>query len=212
MAAKVITIAQQKGGSGKTTLAVHLSTQLAHAGQRVAALDIDPQASLGAWYRLRETTLGDRAWSCEVFPISGWRLQGTLDRLSLSREFVLIDTPPRAESDTRAAIRAARLVLIPVQPSPVDLWATLPTLEVARAERKPVLLVVNRMPSRAILAEEMVGRLGRHGIAVAKTTLGNRTAYAASLAEGLGVVEAYPGTPAALEIAALAEEVLAALG
>jgi len=210
MPAAVLTIAQQKGGAGKTTLAAHLSVALAAGGMRVAAIDIDPQGSLSHWAGLRRARLGEGR-APEVLTLSGWRLPGALDRLRGTTDIVLVDSPPHAESDARTAIRGASLVLAPVQPSPVDLWASKATLELARAEARPVLLVVNRMPPRTALAQEMVATLAAAGIAVAAATLGNRVAFAASLAEGLGVTEHQPGGAAAEEIRLLAAEITARL-
>ena len=120
---------------------------------------------------------------------------------------MLIDSPPHAATEARIAVRAATLVIVPVQPSPMDLWATQPTLEMAVSERRPSLLVVNRMPSRARLATEMAEKLGALGIGVATATLGNRIAFAESLADGAGVSESEAGSAAAGEIAAVAEEI-----
>lgn len=209
MTAKVLTVAQQKGGAGKTTLAAHLGVALASLGCRLTLIDVDPQGSLSAWHAARTQARGSSARDLQFQRLSGWRLPMSVERLTASRDVILIDSPPHAEIDSRLAVRAADLVLVPVQPSPVDLWATGATLELARAEGRPTLLVINRMPARANLADEMVLRLATYKIAVARTTLGNRIAFAASLAEGAGVTESFPGSPAAEEIYRLAAEVLA---
>ena len=211
MTAKVLTVAQQKGGAGKTTLAVHLGVALSALGCRLTLIDVDPQGSLTAWHHAREQARGPDGGKLDFQRLSGWRLPTTVERLAARRDIIVIDSPPHAEIDSRLAVRAADLVLVPVQPSPVDLWATGPTLELARAEGKSALLVINRMPARANLAEEMVERLAVYKIAVARTTLGNRIAFAASLNEGAGVTESAPTSPAAEEIYRLAAEVLAML-
>lgn len=207
MAARIITIAQQKGGAGKTTLAAHLA--LAWAGScRVAVIDIDPQASLATWFRLRRERLGALAPGIEVAALGGWRVAAEVERQARSHDVVVIDTAPHAETEARIAIRAASLVLVPVQPSPMDVWATRPTLELARQERVPSLLVLNRVPSRARLTETMEGELAALGAPRAQTEIGNRVAFAAALAEGKSILEAAPGSRAADEITALAREVL----
>ena len=208
MAGKIITIAQQKGGAGKTTLAAHLALAWA-ATRRVAIVDIDPQASLAAWFRLRRERLGARALGIEVAALGGWRVEREVERQAKSHDIVLIDTAPHAETEARIALRAASLVLVPVQPSPMDVWATRPTLELARQERVPALLVLNRVPARANLTEAMAGELAALGAPLAAAQIGNRVALAAALAEGRGILEAAPSSRAAAEIAALAEEVLA---
>jgi chromosome partitioning protein len=96
-----------------------------------------------------------------------------------------------------------------VQPSPMDVWATRPTLDLARQERVPALLVLNRVPARANLTELMASALQGLGAPIAATQIGNRVALAAALAEGRGIVEAAPTSRAADEVVALAKEVLA---
>lgn len=203
---KIITIAQQKGGAGKTTLAAHLALAWAESG-RVAIIDIDPQASLATWFRRRRERFGALVPGIEVAALGGWRVAAEVERQAKSHDIVVIDTAPHAETEARIAVRAASLVLVPVQPSPMDLWATQPTLELAWSERRPVLLIVNRMPARSRLADEMVTKLSAFDIGVARATLGNRVAFAETMASGAGVSEAEPGSPAAQEIAALGQEI-----
>lgn len=210
MAAKIITIAQQKGGAGKTTLAAHLALAWA-AASRVAIIDIDPQASLATWFRLRRERLGALAPGIEVAALGGWRVAGEVERQARSHDIVVIDSAPHAETEARIAVRLASLVLVPVQPSPMDVWATRPTLELARQERVPALLVLNRVPARANLTEAMASELDALGVPVATAQIGNRVALASALAEGKGIIEAAPSSRAAEEVAALAREVLAAI-
>ena len=213
MTSRIITVAQQKGGAGKTTLVAHLAVACAAAGKSVAAVDIDPQQSLSAWYRLREERLGgerlgDRGAGLLVSQVKGWRSRGEVSALARAHDLVLIDSPPHAETEARIAIRAADLVLVPVQPSPMDVWATRATLALAAAEKVPALLVLNRVPPRANLTEEMVAEAERLGGRIATSRIGNRVAFASALAEGRAVGESHPRSRAAQEIAALAEEVL----
>ena len=207
MAAKIITIAQQKGGAGKTTLAAHLAVAWA-AIARVAVVDIDPQASLSTWFRLRQERRAASVPGIEVAALSGWRITGEVERLAKRHDVVVIDSAPHAEVEARIAVRAASLVLVPVQPSPMDVWATRPTLELARAERVPALVVLNRVPARATLTEAMTAELNALGVPLASARIGNRVALAAALAAGRGILEAAPTSRAAAEIAALAKEVL----
>jgi chromosome partitioning protein len=109
----------------------------------------------------------------------------------------------------RIAVRAAGLVVVPVQPSPLDLWATTETLKIARDEQRRSLVVLNRVPPRSSLTDEIVAQLGRIGSPIAATRIGNRVALARAMALGLGVVETVNAAPAAAEITALAEEVRA---
>ncbi|MEI9987002.1 MAG: ParA family protein [Aliidongia sp.] len=162
MAGRVITIAQQKGGAGKTTLAVNLGLTAAEFGLRVALVDIDPQGSLTRWFALRRAALGGAA-GIELSTVTGWRAANEIDRLAREYDLVVVDSPPHAQTDAKTVIRAPHLVVVPVQPSPLDIWATKPTIDLAEAERKHPVLVLNRVPSRSPIAEEDGGGRGRAG-------------------------------------------------
>ena len=210
MTAKIITVAQQKGGAGKTTLAAHLAVAYTAMAKRVVAVDIDPQQSLSRWYGLRLERMDGTPAGVLVSATEGWRARVEVERAAAGHDVVIIDSPPHAETEARIAIRAADLVVVPVQPSPMDLWATRPTLELAAAERVPALLVFNRVPARAKLTEAMEAEASKLGAKIARARLGNRVAFAAALAEGKAVGEAQPRGRAAEEIAALAKEILRA--
>jgi chromosome partitioning protein len=212
MAGAVVSIAQQKGGAGKTTLAVQLGTRWLTEGRRVAMLDIDPQASLFAWFNLRRRRQGDKPDGLMVQGLSGWRLGTELRRLRAEFDIVLVDSPPHAESDAKAAIRAADLVLLPCQPNALDLWATQPTLELAKAESTRALLVLNRVPARSRAADQIRAEIEAKGWPLAEASLGNRQAFAASIGDGRGVAEWVPSSTAAHEVAALADEVRRRIG
>ena len=207
MTARIITVAQQKGGAGKTTLAAHLAVAFTAQKKSVAMVDIDPQLSLTNWYRLREARFGDAGAGLLVSAIKGWRVQNEVRRLAPEHDVVIVDSAPHAETEAIFAVRNANLVIVPVQPSPMDVWATHPTIELATRNKVPVLVVLNRVPARANLTEEMVRELKGIHAGIAKTTLGNRIAYASALAEGRAVGEMQPRSRAAQEMRALAEEV-----
>jgi chromosome partitioning protein len=207
MAARIITIAQQKGGAGKTTLAAQLAVVWAGQGRRLALLDIDPQASLAAWAELRQARLVEAGLGFEFAALSGWRAAEWIERHAREADFVVVDSPPHAELEARIAVRAAGLVLVPLQPSPLDLWSTATTLRLAREEGRKVLAVLNRVPARSSLIETVVAELARDGVVVATARLGSRVAFAQAMARGRGVSETAPSGPAAAEIAALAAEI-----
>lgn len=198
--AKVIAVAQQKGGSGKTMLASQLAVALAEEG-RVAVLDIDPQASLTVWGKLRANA-PKAANRITVATVSGWRLAGELDRLRAAYDYVLIDTPPVIDSDARRAVRGADLVLIPLNPSPPDLWAAEGTLKIAAEEKRKTALIFNRAPAASRLRKRLEAEIAARGIHLLEIALANRAGYASAFADGLGVTEAGPATPAAGEIRA----------
>ena len=126
--AKVITIAQQKGGAGKTSLAIHLSIALMERGKSIGLVDLDPQESMTAGFKLRRDIMGKEN-NLTLRPAAGWRAQSEIDKLKRECDIVMIDSPPHAETAARLAIRAADLVVVPVQLSPMDVWASEPTLE-----------------------------------------------------------------------------------
>ncbi len=207
MTARIITVAQQKGGAGKTTLAAHLAVAFTAQKKSVAMVDIDPQLSLTKWYRLREARFGDAGAGLLVSAIKGWRVQNEVRRLAPEHDVVIVDSAPHAETETIFAVRNANLVIVPVQPSPMDVWATHPTVALAVRNKVPVLVVLNRVPPRANLTEEMVRELKSIHAGIAKTTIGNRIAFASALAEGRAVSEMQPRSRATQEIKALAKEV-----
>jgi chromosome partitioning protein len=213
MAAQIITVAQHKGGAGKTTLAAHLAVAWAEAGHRVALLDTDPQGSLGAWFNQRRSALARKAQPLAYTAATGWRVRSELDRLTRTSELILVDTPPSAGVDGRPWLRLSSLVLVPVQPSPLDLWATETVLDEVRRERSRPLIVLTRVPARARLTAEIVAELSSLECPTAVARLGNRTAYAATLAVGASVVDwAVQDEPwcidAAREVRELSHEVL----
>lgn len=201
----VLTIAQQKGGSGKTTLAANLAVEFRKRGQRVALLDTDPQGSLGRWFMTRrERGLGDMEFSTA----SAWGVGYEAEKLKKSSDIVIIDTPPKIDSDLRPALREAGLILVPVATSHVDLWATDGVLDLAVRVGKPATLVLNRCKAGTRLAAAIAEAAEQLTADVAAARLGQRIAFAETLGQGLAVAD-LPSSPARAEVAALAAELLA---
>lgn len=212
MKGRIITVAQQKGGAGKTTLTAQLAVALSQEKRRkIALVDIDPQGSLSAWCNARQDSLASDRANFSLLSVPGWRLGHEIDKLQGSHDLVLIDSPPHAESEVRRVIRGAGIVVMPIQPSPMDLWAIEPTVDMAAHEKTPVLLVLNRVPPRGQLSEKISDILDSLPVAVAKTRLGNRVAFAASMMEGKGVIELSPHSSASKEIKSLSKEILSHL-
>ncbi len=192
---RIITIAAQKGGAGKTTLARNLAVAAAAEGRRVLCLDLDPQQSLRLWWQGRSA---EAPVMLEADPAPE-ALSATLSAVRARFDLALIDTPPAASQWLREALAAADLALVPVRPSPDDLRAVGATLAALRAAGTPFAFVMSQTP-RARITDEAVRALAQHG-RVAPVNLAQRVIYAETAATGEGVTEAKDAR-AAGEIAA----------
>ena len=195
---RVIVFASQKGGSGKTTLAGHIAVQaeLTGAGP-VALIDTDPQGSLAKWWncRVAETP----AFIHSVFT----NLVHDLDEArSQGFKLVVIDTPPAVTKAISEVVSFADLVVLPTRPSPHDLRAVGPTIDICQSHRKPMIFALNAATARARITMEAAVALSQHGT-VAPTTIHNRTDFAASMIDGRTVMEVEPDGKSAEEIAGL---------
>lgn len=203
----VISLLNQKGGVGKTTLALHIATVLAGRG-RVLLVDADPQGSALDWTAQRKTDA--------AFPVVGLpkpTLHRELESLGEHYDWVVVDGPPRVSALAKSAVAASDLVLIPVQPSPFDLWAAqeiLDILEECSVIREGIRarFVVNRLFVGTQLAEEIGEALKGFRVPALRTVIRNRTEYAKALRAGRTAIETTPGSAAAQDFFSLADEIL----
>ena len=180
---KIILVAAQKGGAGKTTLSRNLAVAAAADGKSVLCVDLDPQGSLRGWWQARED---ENPSMLEADP-KPEALQQTLKAAAKVFDLAIIDTPPAAPVWLADAIGAADLVLIPVRPSPDDLRAVGATISAVTAAKVPFIFVLSQAP-RAKITEEAVRVLAQHG-RVAPVNIAQRVIYAETGASGAGVIE-----------------------
>ena len=195
---QTITIISQKGGTGKTTIALNIAVAAELSGKPTVIVDLDPQASAKAWHDSRDGNP----------PIVISAHASRLDEvLSVAKEhgakMIIIDTAPHSESDALKAARAADVILIPSRPAILDLRAIASTKELADLAKKPAFAELNATPPRGQLADEAAEAIRGYGLEVAPVTITQRAAFVHSLTLGQAVIEYEPDGKATQEIKAL---------
>jgi len=204
----IIAVLNQKGGVGKTTLAVHIAAALAMQGARGLLVDAEPQGSARDWAAART--------SVPLFPVVGLdrpTIHRDLPQIAQDYDHVIIDGAPRMTDLTRSAMLAARLVLIPVQPSPYDVWACAEAVDILKeasvfTEKMKSVFVINRKIANTAIGRDVADALATYELPVLKTTVAQRIAFAEAATSGSTVLETEPQSLAAREIEALVREVL----
>lgn len=192
-----IALINQKGGVGKTTVAIHLATEFTDAGKNVALLDLDPQASATEWGDVRENEFP------HVESIQPARLGKTMEQLAeIGADVIVLDTAPHSEATALDAARHADIVIVPCQPSIMDLRAMAKTIGLLKLVKVPAFAVLNGVQhhsiSSAMEAEKTISRV--LGLPVAPVSLGERIAYSRCLITGHAAQEIEPDGKAAREV------------
>lgn len=202
----VIAVLNQKGGSGKTTIATHLARALQLDGSDVVLIDSDPQGSARDWAAVRD----DQPLS--VVGID----RPTIDRDLRSlghKDYIVIDGAPQAADLAVSAIKAAHLILIPVQPSPYDIWATADLVELVKQRievmdgKLKAAFIVSRAIKGTKIGEEVTEALKGYGLPILEARITQRVSYPSTAAQGKTVLDTEPEGDAAREVRALAESV-----
>ncbi len=200
---KTILVTSQKGGSGKTTLAAHLAVEAQRGGEApVWLIDTDKQGTLSLWHDRRE----DETPQLADLPFS--RLAAGLTTLAeRGAAYCFVDTAPTISEQNTSLLRLADLVLIPVRPSPADLWAVSETVKLVKEIGQPFLFVITQAKPQATITAQTIAALSEHG-RVAQTFIADRVSYAVAMTGGKTAPELQPKGPAAEEIKGLWQNIL----
>lgn len=203
---QTIVINSQKGGSGKTTLCAHLAVQAELVGDGpVFLIDTDPQGTLSTWHEKREAEIPQRV----EIPLAG--LDAGLQLLHQSQaQYCIIDTAPSRTDENATLFRLADIVLMPIRPSPSDLWAASATVTLLKEANIPFLFILTQAKANASITGQAAAALSHYG-PVAETFIADRVPYAAAMTDGRTATELASKGPASVETASLWKNIKACL-
>lgn len=204
----IIALVHQKGGVGKTTLSINIAGTLAKNGNRVLYVDADPQGSALDWAEARQES--------SLFTMVGLPkavIHKEVSNLSKDYDFVIIDGPPRVSDVTKSILLASDIAVIPVQPSPYDVWAAKEVLDIIKEaavynENLKILFTINRKIVNTAIGRDVADALSEYEIPVLKSAVGQRVIFAESATLGKIVSEVDEHSAAAKEIENLTSEII----
>lgn len=204
----IVGVLNQKGGVGKTTLSVNLAACLARTGARVLLIDADPQGSALDWAAARQ---GDPLFSVVGFPRA--TIHKEIAQLGQGYDHIVIDGPPRVTDLARSAIMASDIVVIPVQPSPYDIWAAEEVVKLiteARVYKENIksVFVVNRKITNTAIGRDVREALAAYPVHVLAASIAQRVVFAEAAAQGQAIFEIDQAGPAVAEMEAVAAELM----
>ena len=205
---KIITFANQKGGSGKTTLSANLAVLWANSGYKVAVIDADAQQSLTYWLSARKRYYLNEPLGIDSFPFNPRDLKNDLQNIKRKYDFIIIDSPPSITFESVQIVKSADAIYVPVQPSPLDLMATIPFLKIVSEEKKKATVILNRVMPRAKLTDAMIMRLRYAGAKIARSRISGKIIYAETFTVGRGVVDISITSNSAKEIINIGNEIV----
>ena len=205
---KILAFTNQKGGTGKTTLSANLAVLWSNSQYKVAVIDGDNQKSLSNWIEVRKKYYGEKDIGFDVHSYNSHSFDEDIKNIKRKYNFIIVDSPPSISYDTIQIIKNANRVFVPVQPSPIDLIATIPFLNLTKQERKKAIVVLNRVMPRVRLTEAMILRLRYAGAKIARSRISSKTIYAETFSAGRGVVDISVNSDASREIINLGNEIL----
>ena len=205
---KIIALANQKGGSGKTTLSANLAVLWANSGYKVAVVDADAQRSLTYWLEARKKYYENEPMGIDCYSFNARSLKKDLSLIKKKYDFIVIDSPPSITFETLQIVKTADFVYVPVQPSPLDLMATIPFLNIVKEEKKKATVILNRVMPRANLTDAMVMRLRYAGAKIARSRISGKIIFAETFVVGRGVVDISITSSASKEIINIGNEIL----
>ena len=205
---KVISFTNQKGGSGKTTLSANLAVLWSNSGYKVAVIDADAQNSLTYWLEARKKYYGEDDIGITSYNFDVRNLKEEIKQIKSKYNFIIIDSPPSITFNTIQIIKASDRVFVPVQPSPLDLMATVPFLKLVKQEKKNPIIFLNRVMPRARLTDAMILRLRYAGAKIARSRISSKVLFAETFSVGRGVIDISVTSDAAKEIINAGNEII----